>query len=297
MESIEDYLKNLDRLAPIKTGVDSKFEKNSKIKAVLFDIYGTLIISASGDIDKADIKSNYLKQAMLKGGFDVEDKNDEFFDIVLNHFKQAIRESHLNSKDKGILHPEIEVIQVWKSVFAKEEIRSAVSGASDIGKMAFIFELLSNKVFPMPNMLDTLRELQKRNIPLGIVSNAQFYTPIMMNYFIDGVFKEEEFINGFRKDLSVYSFKELKAKPDYSIFKKLIPVLKDKYNIQPEEAVFVGNDMLNDIYAANKAGFKTILFAGDKRSLRLRRDKDETKNLNPDYIITDLSQLLEIVNN
>ena len=71
--------------------------------------------------------------------------------------------------------------------------------------------------------------------------------------------------------------------------------LKEKYVIHPHEVLFIGNDMLNDVYPANKVGFKTALFAGDRRALRLRKNKQEVKNLEPDYIITDLLQLLEII--
>ena len=58
-------------------------------------------------------------------------------------------------------------------------------------------------------------------------------------------------------------------------------------------ALYLGNDMLNDIYPAQKVGFKTALFAGDARSLRLREDDPGCKNLSPDIIITDLIQLLD----
>ena len=47
--------------------------------------------------------------------------------------------------------------------------------------------------------------------------------------------------------------------------------------------------------AAGKAGFKTALFAGDMRSLRLRRDDPEVENIKPDFIIDDLAQLLDIL--
>jgi putative hydrolase of the HAD superfamily len=59
--------------------------------------------------------------------------------------------------------------------------------------------------------------------------------------------------------------------------------------------LFIGNDMLKDIYASSQVGFKTALFAGDKRSLRLRDDDERTAGLKPDYVITELSQILEIV--
>ena len=63
-------------------------------------------------------------------------------------------------------------------------------------------------------------------------------------------------------------------------------------NIPTDSALYVGNDMLNDIYPAQKTGFITGLFAGDARSLRLRSDEPACKNLSADIVITDLIQLL-----
>jgi putative hydrolase of the HAD superfamily len=61
--------------------------------------------------------------------------------------------------------------------------------------------------------------------------------------------------------------------------------------IQPAAVLFVGNDMLNDIYPASAIGFQTALFAGDRRSLRLRTDDPRCADLSPELVLTDLGQL------
>ena len=95
--------------------------------------------------------------------------------------------------------------------------------------------------------------------------------------------------------MTVFSYKFGKGKPDSSLYEELIPSLKWKYGIIPSEVLFVGNDMLKDIWASREAGFKTVLYAGDKRSLRMRKEDDRTANLKPDYVIDHLEQVLKIV--
>jgi putative hydrolase of the HAD superfamily len=60
-----------------------------------------------------------------------------------------------------------------------------------------------------------------------------------------------------------------------------------------DAVLFVGNDMLNDIFPAKSLGFQTALFAGDARSLRLRTDDSRCRNLSADIVLTDLEQLID----
>ena len=52
--------------------------------------------------------------------------------------------------------------------------------------------------------------------------------------------------------------------------------------------------MLKDIWPATQLGFKTALFAGDARSLRLREDDERCRGLKPDLVIDRLSQLAQL---
>ena len=73
------------------------------------------------------------------------------------------------------------------------------------------------------------------------------------------------------------------------MFEKLKEQLYNNYGILGKETLYVGNDMLNDIKTASLSGFRTVLFAGDRRSLRLR--KDICQDIVPDTVITCLDQL------
>jgi putative hydrolase of the HAD superfamily len=52
--------------------------------------------------------------------------------------------------------------------------------------------------------------------------------------------------------------------------------------------------MLKDIWPATQLGFKTALFAGDGRSLRLREDDERCRAVQPDLVIDHLSQLAQL---
>lgn len=75
------------------------------------------------------------------------------------------------------------------------------------------------------------------------------------------------------------------------MFETCLDAIQQNQGVQSHQILYVGNDMLNDILPASKTGFRTALFAGDARSLRLRSDEAACRGLEPDTVLTDLRQL------
>ncbi len=294
---IKNLLDNLDPLLPIPTGIKPRYSRDADIKAVVFDIYGTLLISSSGDVDQAEITEENLKQALDASGIKILDNNQNTLDYILNDFDRTINICQDAGRMNNLPYPEIDILSIWRIVLihAKRKGLIAIEKDADISLMTCVFEFLSNKVSMMPGLIEMISALKERRIPLGIISNAQFYTPVLMNYYLNNKISLKERIKGFDKELTVFSYKFGKGKPDQTLFNELVPTLKWNYGIIPAEVLFVGNDMLKDIYASNQTGFKTVLFVGDKRSLRMRKDDIRTKSLRPDYIIDHLEQITNIV--
>lgn len=296
---IKNWLDKTEQLEPIPTTFcpNLKTDSPEPIKAVIFDIYGTLLISSSGDIDQATLNKEHLQAAMEVGGFNFKSCNPEVCTFLLEQLQAKIAEQHKELRSIGHPFPDVDIFKVWQGMFKEAEKKGLIklNGNESWADTIFVFEILSNRVYPMPGMKEVLLSIKEKGIPMGIVSNAQFYTPIIMNYFLTGELSAKQHIDLFQEDLSVYSYKELRAKPDTALFNKFLPTLEQKYNVMPHEAVFVGNDMLKDVYTATNAGLRTVLFAGDERSLRLRENDTRVKGLFPDFIINKLSQLLDII--
>lgn len=296
-----NYIKaHLDALEPLEiqeTGALAEYSKESGCKALIFDIYGTLIMSASGDIDQDQFSGDIYKDALTASGYEVKVEHPGELIKMHDVFALMLKIHKDREKLKGAPFPEVNIVEVWKDVLEEtERLRLIkIKDASNLKLFVFVLELKSNMVWPMPGLCSVVETLKKTGIPLGIVSNAQFYTPVIMNYFLHGKITAREFIDGFEEDLSVFSYKELKGKPDIAIYQALLPAL-EKRGIQPDEVLFVGNDMLKDIYAASQVGFRTVFYAGDKRAYRLRQDHSEVKKVIPDHIVTNLSQIIEILN-
>ncbi len=278
MSNHNAYHVNRKPLYPIATGLHPKGRLPETVKAILFDIYGTLFISDSGDIGNAkkELKNKDLLEKLFNR-FSINKPVDK----TLNHFFQTIEEAHARLKKSGIDFPEIEIDRIWMEVLG-------IDDRETIHHFAASYEMIVNPVFPMPHLPETLAFCREKNILMGIISNAQFFTLDLFAAFLNA----EPGKLGFDPDLMFLSYQFGYAKPSLFLFQKAISKLAEK-NITPDAAVYAGNDMLNDIYPAREAGFKTALFAGDKRSLRLRKEDPRCQNVTPDIVITDLIQLAD----
>ncbi|MGD8881343.1 MAG: HAD family hydrolase [Desulfobacterales bacterium] len=272
---ISEYMQPL---SPLPTSMRPGGRIAGPIQCVMFDIYGTLFISAAGDISvagKTAPEARKLQRLLQK--FKIrKTPRDLTAELV-----RTIEDEHRRLIENGIDYPEIEIDQIWKQILDTGDLDS-------VRRFAIEYELIVNPVFPMPNLDKTLTVCREQNLTMGLISNAQFFTPLLFEWFLHA--KPEDL--GFHSELIFLSYQLRHAKPSLAPFEQAAAVM-NTMGLRPAASLYVGNDMLNDIYPAKQLGFQTALFAGDARSLRLRTDDSRCVNLAADLVLTDLSQLID----
>ena len=280
MQNSRYWSQYISPLTPIPAGFDPYGSPRGKIDAILFDIYGTLLISGSGDIGtatKSEIDFARLTELLQRHKIMQAPRQ------LLGELSNTIRTEHRRSQEMGIEYPEVDIISIWRKVLGR-------SLPDDLAGFALTFELIVNPIYPMPHLSHLLAACRSRAIKMGIVSNAQFYTPILFEY----VMNAGMIALGFDPDLTVFSHRFGRAKPSRTLFETTAENLVRK-GVQRTATLYVGNDMLNDIKPAHEAGFQTALFAGDSRSLRLRKEDPRCKGISADMVVTDLLQLVGFI--
>jgi putative hydrolase of the HAD superfamily len=251
------------------------------IKAAIFDVYGTLLVSAAGEIGAVAEGSAAEgpgaapgRLASLAGEYGCSAAE------LRDYFRAAVLERHGERRGETA-YPELRVEALWEGFLARR-------GEPRIGarRLALRYELAVNPAWPMPGAAETLALLRSRGSILGLISNAQFFTPLLFEAFFgappEGL--------GFDRALLTYSFELGEAKPSPTLFAPATRRL-EALGLQPESALYIGNDMLNDIAAASRAGFRTALYAGDRRSLRLREGDPRVRGVMPDRVLRGLSDV------
>lgn len=269
-------------IAPIPTDTPPELRQMGDIRCVAFDVYGTLLVSAAGEIGTAQEASAgvgpFAEVAHLLG------LPRTLEGTLAETYYRIIAEYHDQARRHGSHHPEVDIRKIWRKVLATVKPHTPPQPEW----VALSYELTANPVWPMPGAQRLLRGLVAHGMRVALVSNAQFYTPIILEVLFGTSLKE------MRLHPCVWSYEIGEAKPAALPFHHLINSLRAE-GIEPGETLYVGNDMLNDIVTAQDQGLRGILFAGDSRSLRRRGDMDTIRNRTPDAVITALDQLPAVI--
>jgi putative hydrolase of the HAD superfamily len=245
------------------------------IKAVLWDVYGTLFKSTLMDFSDIWTKKKELLQRYRK----VSDRLN--LKVIAEEFihtlAEEIKKVHLHKKGKGIKHPEVVIEELYSRI-----LNCTVEEAKEVALHA---EKEINNPKLLSDLVPILKFIRQKGKKQGIISNAQFYTPIELEEQLAKYKLKVEDI--FDKDIIFYSYVYGVSKPSPYMFnlakKKLIP-------IRPDEILYVGNDYVNDVKSSHKAGMKAALLAINKEAIR---HFDES--IKPDYKITRAAQMKSIV--
>jgi len=274
-------------LEPQSTGVEPRVARLGGIRAVVFDVYGTLFISASGDVGTVagQHRTEAAGDALRAMGWPADVERAE---QCVDRFLEGIEHDHAMRRAADVEFPEIEIRDIWRTA-----LEAIVPEPTDdaIARFAIEYECRVNPVWPMPHLTDMLDALRASPLHLGIVSNAQFFTPLLFPAFLRG----DAAACGFETPLSVWSYRLREAKPSQRLYRDLLAALREHHGIEPRQVLYVGNDMRNDIAPADALGIRTALFAGDRRSLRQREGDSMCEGVTPDITITDLLQLREVL--
>jgi len=217
-----------------------------------------------------------------------------------DRYLELIAESHERSRTAGIEYPEVVIEQIWQWILEDCRRVGFVSGFDEplldtAYRAAYFFDASIQHNYLYPGIADCLTKLSEVGLVQGIISNAQFYTPIQLRRLLrEELYRDSvELEDFFDASLVFFSYELGYSKPNPGAFQKADRMLVQQ-GIKPEEVVYIGNDMLNDVWAAAQAGWRTILFAADETQTSLRKDEPNCAHLQPNAIVTKAESIIKM---
>jgi len=227
----------------------------SKIRAIIFDYYSTLI-----DIRTDEGKDELFYYLSLYLQYYGVKTNAAKLRIAIKLEKEQLFQSAKES------YHEIDLEVVFTNILGKEGLNNLFLAES----CCMLLRTLSRERFQLfADSLPVLEQMKKNGCPLAVVSDAQKMFCVqecemlgLTPFFNHAILSTHL---GFRK-------------PDPKIFTIACTLLA----IPPMEAVYIGNDLEADVKGDQGIGMKSILLDRDKRV-----KNPEPK---PDFYATDLGQ-------
>ncbi len=229
-------------------------------RAVIFDIYGTLLIAPPGGVRPDPFADPVLRDILRS--FDHTppvSPSSELHAAVLRHHAAA-----------EVAFPEIDLRVLWREILD-------LPRGTDTTDLVEALEAAWHPARPMPGAGQVIGALARSGLSLGLLSNAQSNTLAVLGGISDL----------FAPELTILSYQHGIAKPSPALFQVLTDRLAGR-GISPAETLFVGNDPLHDILPAAAAGFQTALFTGHPDSLR-------PGECSPDLTLTNWSGLVPFI--
>ena len=220
-------------------------------KLLIFDAYGTLISTGTGSIDSCK------KILALQ---------DQKIDPVTFYAKwKKIHREHITECINGKFMKEWDIFE--KDLKRLYEIYNINRPYKDDVKIMLSTQF-NRKIFD--DVLDTINTLkEKYRVVIG--STADTY-PLIKNM-------EDNNLSVHK----IYTSEIIQTyKPDLYFYKYIL----DKENVEPKDAVFIGDSTLDDINGPKKLGLTTILV--------YRSNNYKDVEANPDYIVKNLKEILMI---
>ncbi len=212
----------------------------TQYRAVVFDIYGTLLIAPAGGVKPDPASDPVLREILRQFGHEPpESPSTALHTAVLRHHAAA-----------GVPYPEIDLRVLWREVLSLDP-------GTDTNPLVEAIESAWHPSRPMPGAAAFIRRLSRSGVSLGLLSNAQCNTLPSLG----------EIKDLFAAELTLLSFQHGIAKPAPALFELLASRLAGR-GISPAETLYIGNDPLHDIVPAATCGFKTALFTGHPESIR-----------------------------
>ena len=226
-------------------------------RAVIFDIYGTLLIAPPGGVKPDPLADPLLRDILREFGHQPPaSPSGELHAAVLRHHAAA-----------GVPFPEVDLRALWREILSLEP-------GSDTTPLVEALEAAWHPASPMPGAEAVIQRLSRSGVSLGLLSNAQCNALATLGGTADL----------FAPELTLLSYQHGLAKPAPELFQILADRLAGR-GITPAETLFVGNDPRQDIVPAAAAGFQTALFTGHPGSLR-------PGECAPDFTFSQWAQLI-----
>jgi FMN phosphatase YigB (HAD superfamily) len=277
-----------------------------QVRAVLWNVYGTLLAIAGGELlfehpqkfimdaalDKT-IQEFKMWGAMSRKPGQPAEYMRSIYDTVL------IEQRALTGNAER--YPEVPADRVWEAILKKLFQKDYVFDATFYGslneysrKVAYFFHASLQGTRCYGGAAEALRCVHEAGLVQGLLADAQCFTVTQLERGLAEQDPAADLDAWIDPDLRILSYEVRGRKPSERLFRRALAALEER-GIGPDEVLHVGSRIPLDLAPAKRAGMKTALFAGDRASLQATPEQLREPAGRPDVLLTKLKQIADVV--
>ena len=277
-----------------------------QVRAVLWSVYGVLLRISGGELvfehpekfvmdialDKT-VQEFKMWGAMSRKPGQPAEYMGEIYRRVLADLRMAP-----SPKEK---HPEIMTEKIWEAVLKKLQQKDYKYDAAMYGslpelsqKIAYFFHASLQGTACYDGAAAALEHVQQLGLPQGVLADTQCFSFVQLQRGLTQQHAGLALDTLLPRTLRCVSHEVGGRKPSERLYKQCLTQLAS-LGIAPAQVLHVGARLEQDLAPAKKVGMRTALFAGDKESLQARPEQLKDPATRPDVMMTELSQIAEVV--
>lgn len=276
------------------------------IRAVLWNVYGTLLCISDGEL-KCEVDNDLLMEVALEKTIhefkmwnSMSRKPGQPSAYMREIYQKGLNELRL-APTAGERYPEIAVERIWENIVKKLFQKEYTFDAGFYGslnefskKIAYFFHTSLQRTVCYPGSAEALRCVAESGLTQGLLTDGQCFTAAQLSRGLQC--QEAGFdLNGVVPLNNRWiSCDHRCRKPSENLFKVALRGMRER-GVEPNEILHVGSSVTRDIAPAKKAGMRTALFAGDRGSLAATPEQLKDAANRPDALLTELPQIAQIV--
>lgn len=277
-----------------------------QVRAVLWNVYGTLLRIAGGELwfehpqefvmnvalDKT-IQEFKMWSSMSRKPGQPADYMKQLYDSVLLE-----QRAFPGGTEK---YPEVGSDRVWEALIKKLFQKDYQFDAGFFGslnefsrKVAYFFHASLQGTVCYRRAAQALQGVGDKGIKQGLLADGQCFTRVQLQRGLAALDRDIVLEKLLDKDLVILSSDVRGRKPSERMFRHALKALEQK-GIAPNQVLHVGTSLARDLAPAHRLGMRTALFAGDRGSLQATAEQLKEPASRPDILVTKLSQITDVL--
>ncbi|MEY2725497.1 MAG: hypothetical protein RLZZ458_1364 [Planctomycetota bacterium] len=276
------------------------------IRAVLWDVYGTLLRISEGRFTLLPTEEIRLQIALDKTIHEFNMWNHMYrkpgppWQSMIGVYRSTIERLQMRASARGDF-TEVNLVDVWLALTEKLFEKNYIIDEEQYGdvgefaeKVAYFFHSSLQGLEARPGSAAALADVSGRGLLQGLLADAQPFTFVQFLREVAADGPLPPLYELFTPSTLLFSTAFGIRKPSRGLFQKAVDQLRGE-GIRSEEILHISCRLMTDLVPAKAVGMKTALLVTERSGLELSMDVLKAPETRPDRLLTDLSQISSVI--